>query len=180
LRLSPRVGLHQAFEIGEPRCDVVRIARTGACCVGEGGGGAFENVDLGRNCGVILAQLGEALVEDRLREGVGGVEALAELGVGGFDVLRGAVALDMEEAQLVAEDRLGLREISGAAGRDAVCAALEQVCGGFGKESSDWLQKSRLQPSRPFAMNVGKGGGRCKKNRTVANRLRLAQRAVSP
>jgi hypothetical protein len=177
-------------ELGQFRGDGVRIARGGACAesIGKSRGGAFEDRDFGSDGGVVVAELSEAVFEIRLLAHGGVREILAAGAEGQFslasagidpgvccaDLFRRAMALDMEQAKLVAEDSLRFGETGFAAGRGCLCAALEKICCRVCEESSDWLQKSRLHPLVPSHFNVGKGEGRCNKNRTDANRLQLA------
>ncbi len=176
-------------ELGQLRSDGVRVARDGtAQRLGERCGSTFEDRDFRSDGGVVVAELCEAffkvclLSRGDLREilaaGAESQFCLAGAGINAGicrgDLFCSAMALDMEHAKLVAEDGLRVGEAGFTAGRRYVSATLEKICCGVCEESSDWLQKSRLHPLVPSHFNVGKGGGRCKKNRTDANRLQLA------
>jgi hypothetical protein len=148
-------------KLSQFRGDRMRIARCRtAQCLRERCGGAFEDRYFRNNGGVVVAEPCETFFEisllahgeqrEVLAAGADGQLSLAgagiDPGVCGSDLFCSAMAFDMQQAKLVAEDALRFGEAGFAAGRGCVWAALEKICCGVGKESSEWLQESRLHP----------------------------------
>jgi hypothetical protein len=112
-------------QLRQLRGDRMRIARCGtAQRLGERYGGAFEDRYFRSDGGVVVAEPCETFFEirllahGRLREilaaGADGQLSLAgagiDPGVCGSDLFCSAMALDMQQAELVAEDALGFGE----------------------------------------------------------------------